>query len=254
YDASPSRWPVKYILDGTPIERSVATIEPYADRPDSRGQINYSEPEIEAMVRDAAKGERQLLVHAVGDRTIAMLFDAMERVGADWPARRVRLEHGDLTNHALAARARKLGVVNVQNPAHFTIPEVMNPRLGPARTAESMLARSLIAAGNRFALGSDGPLNPYLNMFFAAIHPVNPAEGLTVAQSLGAYTRGAAFAEYEETRKGVLRPGMAADLAVLSQDIFAVSPDALPRTTSVLTIIGGKVAHEASEGAVKPGA
>jgi len=31
---------------------------------------------------------------------------------------------------------------------------------------------------------------------------------------------------------------------VLSQDIFAVSTDLLPATTSVLTIVGGKIVHD----------
>jgi hypothetical protein len=240
YDGTPGRFPVKYVLDGTPIERSAAMREPYADAPAARGEINYPLADIEAMVRDAARGERQLLVHAVGDRTVAALLDAMERIPADWPALRVRLEHGDMSAPDLAARTRKLGVVLVQNPAHFTIAEVMHARFG-ARTAQAQPARSLVENGSRFALGSDGPLNPYLNMFFAAIHPTNPNESLTVEQSLRAYTTGAAWAELAEGRKGVLAPGMLADLAVLSQDIFAVPPPELPKTASVMTLVGGRV-------------
>lgn len=244
YDGSPAPFPVKYILDGTPIERSAAMLEPYADDASTRGRLNYGEDEIEAMVRDAARGERQLLVHAVGDRAISVLLDVMRRTPADWPSLRVRVEHGDMATPDLAARARELGVIVVQNPAHFTIPQVMGPRLGPERASESQPARSLVVAGNRFAIGSDGPLNPFLNMFFAAVHPVNASERLTVEQSLAAYTTGAAFAELSETRKGTLAPGMLADLAVLSQDIFAVAPDELPKTASVMTIVGGKVAWE----------
>jgi predicted amidohydrolase YtcJ len=245
FDGSPAPYPVKYVLDGTPIERTMATIEPYADRPETRGQMNYPAQEIEAMVRDAASGKRHLLVHAVGDRTVDALLGAMERTPADWPALRVRIEHGDALTPELAERARKLGAIVVQNPAHFTIPEVMHARLGPARVARGQLARTLIERGNRFALGSDGPLNPYLNMFFAAIHPTNAAEKLTVEQSLRAYTQGSAFAEFTELKKGRLAPGMLADFAVLSQDIFTVAPDQLPRTTSVMTVMGGKVVHEA---------
>ncbi|MGZ8709474.1 MAG: amidohydrolase [Thermoanaerobaculia bacterium] len=250
FDGSPGRFPVKYVLDGTPIERSAATIEPYVDDPSTRGQINYRPEDIEAMVRDAARGERQLLVHAVGDRTVAALLDAMDRTAADWPALRVRIEHGDMITPELVERARGLGVVLVQNPAHFTIHETMNARFGSARASQSQSARSLLEKGNRFALGSDGPLNPFLNMFFAAIHPTNASETLTVDQSVRAYTAGAAWAELAETRKGRIAPGMLADLAVLSQDIFAVPPDALPKTSSVMTIVGGKVVWEA-EGAAQ---
>jgi hypothetical protein len=36
-----------------------------------------------------------------------------------------------------------------------------------------------------------------------------------------------------------------ADLAVLSQDIFTVAPDALPATKIVLTLVGGRVVFDA---------
>jgi predicted amidohydrolase YtcJ len=87
-------------------------------------------------------------------------------------------------------------------------------------------------------------MNPYLNMMFAAMNPTNPPEALTIEQSLAAYTRGSAFAELAEGQKGTLAPGMLADLAMLSQDIFKVPPPELPKTTSVLTIVGGRIVHE----------
>jgi hypothetical protein len=43
----------------------------------------------------------------------------------------------------------------------------------------------------------------------------------------------------------MLAPGMLADLAVLSQNIFTVPARALPGTSSVLTLVGGKVAYDA---------
>lgn len=198
------------------------------------------------MVRDTASGGGQLHIHAVGDRAIATVLDAMDKMKADWPALRVRIEHGDSTTPELAERMRKLGVILVQNPSHFTIAETMHARYGD-RVRAAQLARSLIAAGNHFALGSDGPLNPFLNMFFAAIHPTNPAEALTVEQSLRAYTEGSSYAEFAEREKGRIAPGMLADLAVLSQDIFAVPPPELPKTQSVMTIVGGKVVWEAAQ-------
>ena len=53
------------------------------------------------------------------------------------------------------------------------------------------------------------------------------------------------FAELAETQKGSLAPGMLADIAVLSQDIFTVPVEALPRTESVLTLVGGRVVWDA---------
>ncbi|HEX7680735.1 MAG TPA: amidohydrolase family protein, partial [Thermoanaerobaculia bacterium] len=48
-----------------------------------------------------------------------------------------------------------------------------------------------------------------------------------------------------ENDKGTIAAGKLADLAILSQDIFHVPAEALPATTSVLTIVDGKVAYDA---------
>ena len=79
---------------------------------------------------------------------------------------------------------------------------------------------------------------------FATIDASNPPEALTLEQALVAYTQGSAFAEFEEKRKGTLAPGMLADVAVLSQDIFKIPSSALTATTSVLTIVGGRIVHD----------
>ena len=61
-----------------------------------------------------------------------------------------------------------------------------------------------------------------------------------------AYTRGSAYAEGLENSKGTLFPGMLADLAVLSHDIFTVPTQDLPKTVSELTIIDGNIVHDAT--------
>ena len=94
---------------------------------------------------------------------------------------------------------------------------------------------SLLAVGIPLALGSDGPLNPFLNIAFACRDPDRPGEALSREQAVIAYTLTSAYAEFAEKEKGSLEPGKLADLAVLSQDIFAVSLEQLPSTTSVFT-------------------
>jgi hypothetical protein len=142
-------------------------------------------------------------------------------------------------------RARRLGAVVVQNPSHFMLGPLLNARLGTERTSHSDVVKSIVEAGVPLAIGSDGPMNPFLNMMFAAVNQVNPAQALTVEQSLVAYTRGSAYAEFAERDRGSLAPGMLADLAVLSQDIFKIPLTDLPRTASLLTIVNGRVVHEA---------
>ena len=234
---------IKWILDGTPFERGAALRRPYGDKPDWRGKLNFPETEVPAMLRESLELDQPLLLHCVGDRTVEVVFDAMDAAKVDWPAKRVRLEHGDGVIADLIPRARKLGVVVVQNPSHFADSELFRQRWG----SDMQRLRSLLDAGIPIALGSDGPMNPFLNILFATTHPAAPAEAITREQAVLAYTYGSAFAEFAEHDKGMLAVGKLADLVVLSQDIFGVPAPELPKTHSILTVVGGKVVYDANE-------
>jgi predicted amidohydrolase YtcJ len=70
-----------------------------------------------------------------------------------------------------------------------------------------------------------------------------PAERLSVEDALRAYTRGSAYAAFAEDRVGTLEVGKFADLAVLSQDIFAIDPMRVDQTRVTLTMVGGKIVY-----------
>ena len=235
---------VKWIVDGTPLERGAALRGDYADRAGWQGRANFPPNEIAAMIRESVGRDEPLLLHIVGDRTTEMAFDAMEALDdVPWPLRRVRIEHGEGIVADLIPRAVRLGIIVVQNPTHFALAPIMHQRWGSDFPYQRF--RTLQEAGVPIALGSDGALNPYLNIMLATLHPTDPSEAITRERAVEAYTRGAAYAEFEEHRKGTLAEGMLADIAVLSQDIFAVPPPELPGTVSILTIIGGEVVYDA---------
>ena len=237
---------VKWILDGTPLERGSAMREGYLDEPAWSGRLNFPPEEIAAMLGESLAADEPLLLHAVGDRTLEVLFDEMEKIeGVDWPERRLRIEHGDGLAPDLAARAARLGVIVVQNPTHFALPVIAEERIGRERHFQPL--RSLIEAGIPLALGSDGPPNPWLDVMLAMIHPAAPEEAITIEQAISAYTLGAAYSELQEGEKGSLAEGKLADLAILSQDVFEVPPDAIPATRSLLTILGGNIVYDSGE-------
>ena len=236
----------KWVLDGSPIESSAAMRKPYASNPNSSGWLNFNEKEMEAMLRESLENDDQLLAHIVGDRTTEAFLTAMEATGgkAVWEKRRVRIEHGDGVMPDLVSQTKNLGVIVVENPTHVTIRELLVKRFGLERANELQPFRSLLEAGIRLA-GSDGPNNPYLNIMLASIYPGKPKEAVTREQAVIAYTLTSAYAEFAEKDKGSLEPGKLADLAVLSQDIFTIPPPELPKTESVLTLVGGKVVYDA---------
>lgn len=234
----------KWIVDGTPVERLALLRQPYADAPKTLGRSNVSDVDLRAFLKRALDAREQPMFHAVGDGAIAIVLDALQDTGGvRWLTLRPRIEHGDMLQAEDFARAARMGVVLVQNPSHFMIAPVMQQRLGPARTGRADQVKGTIAAGVRLAIGSDGPLNPFLNIMFAVMNPTNPSEALTVEQAVAAYTRGSAHAELADRQKGTIAVGMLADLALLSQDIFKTPIADLPKTTSVLTIVNGRIVH-----------
>lgn len=244
---------IKWVLDATPIERDAYMAEPYADRPGWRGRPNYGAAELDALLRATLAHPQQAAFHVSGDAQLSQLLARMEAIApaADWKARRVRVEHADGLTPALMDQARRLGVVVVANPLHLDpMPDaagtpMMKARLG-ARAESFQPMKRVVDGGIPFAIGSDagGPAaNPYLNMMLAIANPSNPAESLTREQALLAYSAGGAYAERQEAARGVLKPGLAADLAVLSQDVLEVPLQALPATRSLLTLVDGKPVH-----------
>ena len=240
----------KWLLDSGTIERSGAMRAPYADDPTNSGQIDFPVEEMRAILEEAKRRNRQLLLHVIGDRTIETLLTLMEETGGAqaWAKQRLRIEHGDGLMPDLIPRAERLGLIVVQNPMHFTFGELFLRRLGPERLAVFQPFRSLLDSGIPLVIASDGVtdtalLNPYLNIMLATGYPGKPQQSLTLLQALKAYTETAAYAEFAENSKGRLEPGKLADLAVLSQDIFHVPSADLPKTESLLTIVGGRVAY-----------
>jgi hypothetical protein len=239
----------KWLLDGVPLEGT------FAPRNDSatvdyfilHEQLTFPETELAAMLRESLHDHDQLIVHVAAYPAAAAMLNAMQSAGGAqiWAKKRVRFEHGEDLKPNLIPRTKELGIVVVENPTHFALVNI-NPDLnGVFEKTKAQPLRSLLAAGIPLALGSDGPMNPYLNVMFASLHPDRPSEAITREQAVIAYTLTSAYAEFAEKQKGSLEAGKLADLAVLSQDIFTVDASDLPKTESVLTMVGGKIIYDA---------
>jgi predicted amidohydrolase YtcJ len=239
---------IKLILDGTPVERLACLKHPYNDRPNVYGRLNFSESKLRDFLEFGLAQKQQIIIHAVGDSTISTIIRTMRKIHPDkfWRDKRLRIEHGELavTEPADIQTLKQLGMVVVQNPSHLTLPKILSDRFGAARGLYAQALRSLLENDIVLAIGSDGPNNPFLNMMFATFHPDNPKEAISLQQAVIAYTYGSAYAEFKESEKGTLTRGKLADLTILSQNIFEVSPDKLPLTESILTMVGGKIVHD----------
>ena len=237
---------MKFILDGTPIERLGFMKAPYKDAPGTSGRANFTQERLDEFVGWAYGTEDPILMHVFGDAAMDMYVGSLERKGRAeiWKDKRPRIEHGDMMSPDLMKRVQALGVVVVQNPIHFTFTDAFKQRLSAERFAWMQPLKSMLAAGIPVAIGSDGPMSPGLNVMAASIHPTRPDEAITREQAVSAYTAGSAFAEHAEKDKGQLAVGKLADLAVLSKDLFTVPPDQMESIKSELTMIGGKIVFQ----------
>ena len=116
--------------------------------------------------------------------------------------------------------------------------------------------RTIVNNGIHAGLSSDGmqiaPMNPWLHMYYATTglnarqRLVNDGQQITREQALKLYTADNGWFLREERDLGTIEVGKLADLVVLSDDYFAVPDERLKKIRSVLTVVGGRIVHEAA--------
>lgn len=253
---------LKILSDGSMGSGTAAFFEPYTDDASTRGLLLYPVPELERMIVEADAAGFQLAVHAIGDRANGLVLDAFEKaVQANGPReRRLRIEHAQVVRKADLARYRRLGVIASIQPSHC-IDDMRwaERRIGAARARDAYNFRSFLAAGVPVAFGTDWfvePLDPRLGLYAAVTRELAgggppggwfPEEKVSLEEALDLYTRGSAYAEQAEDRKGTLEPGKLADLAVFARDILRVPPREILTTPVDLTVVGGRVVYERRE-------
>lgn len=237
-----ARGPRKYFWDGAFSSHSAWLLEPYADRPDTRGHGMQVEA-IERRLRRAVRGGRQVAAHAIGDAATAAYVEAASRLADRERVRslRFRVEHGQIIAPADIDRIRDLGMVVSAQPHAAGDPQKDRRLLGDERAARAYPFRSLLDAGIPLAFGSDYPGEATYDPLYGIHLAVNrdSAEAIGVDEAIESYTAGGAYAEWKEHEKGRVRPGFLADLVVLSADPTAVDPASIRDITVEMTVVDG---------------
>ena len=238
---------VKIEADGSLGAHTAALNKPYADRPETRGMLLYSQRTLDGLVLKVHKAGFQLAVHAIGDRATEAVLKAYEKALKSFarPDHRHRIEHCSVLNPRLIKWMKRLGVVASVQP-HFVVSDFwIIDRVGKKRVRWTYPFKTLLRKGLVVVSGSDCPvenISPILGVW-AANRKNAPQERLTVNGALRTYTSNAAYASFDEDNRGSIEVGKTADFTILSGSLrFASS--IMNRIVSVkMTIVDGKLVY-----------
>jgi len=205
-------------------------------------------------------------VHAIGDKGNRIILDVYEKllkkhdlVNRD---HRWRVIHAQVVHPDDFARFGQLKLVAEINPYHVSDDmRWMEERIAADRSRGAYAFRKLKDSGAVLIFGSDSPgtnaaryfLNPVYGLYAAVSRQTLkgepkagwfPDQRLTIEEAIEAYTKGPAWASFEEASKGTLSPGMLADIAVFDTDLVAAGksdPSKLLKAKALYTVAGGRI-------------
>lgn len=266
YDGKLTIRTIKVSIDGALGSKGAALLENYADH-DTNGFLTFKPEQVLPMLGEALKKTIQVEVHAIGDRANRTILDWFETAYNDVPMiqrqdrnpPRWRIEHAQILHPSDIPRFAKLGVIPSMQPSH-AIGDLhfANSRLGLKRLEGAYAWQTLIKSGVVIAGGSDAPVErgePMIE-FYAAVarkdqkgfagEGWHPEEKVTREQALKMFTIWAAYAAFEEKKRGSIEPDKWADLTILSADIMQIPEADILKTKCLMTVIGGEVVFDAT--------
>ncbi len=214
----------KLFLDGSPQGRTAWLTRPYlpkAGQPaDYLGYPVMSGEQARRYVELAAADGQQLLTHCNGDAAIDQLLDAHAK---PCQTRNVII-HAQLMRRDQLPRVKALGLMPSYFVAHVErYGDAHLRNLGAERAGLISPIHSTAALGIPYTLHQDTPVMPpdMLRTLYCAMcrvtgegKPLGPEERATLSEALRGATVYGAYQYFEENRRGMLKPGMRADLTV----------------------------------------
>jgi predicted amidohydrolase YtcJ len=221
--------------DGSLGARTAAIGDPYADG-SGRGELAFDDEILEGFFRDGHDAGLQVGMHAIGDRAIEQVLSAWERIyrrldsreRRHFRARRHRIEHFEMPSLAQIERAAMLGLGISMQPAFdvaWGFPGgLYERRVGPDRAWAMNPIRTILDRGLEVGVGSDAPVipvDPWAGIRAMETHH-DPTQRLERAAAIRIHTAGSARLAHHEEKKGMLEPGMHADLVAYDVDPLEV--------------------------------
>ncbi len=242
-------------VDGACFEHTACFYEPYLDKPDTCGELNYSEEEIHAFVDRAHRAGLQVGMHAIGDRAIDVLVRAYDAAARAFPRDdcRHRVEHFQLPTEWAIERALALRLALPMQPAFSYLWDNggdgdYDHSFGPERAERMEPFRRLAELGAVVSGGSDSPvtsIDPLFGVHAAANNP-RASRRTDVDTALRMFTTNGAWVGREEHERGAIIEGMRGDLVVIDCDPYA-EREGIGDARVELTVSDGAVTYASGE-------
>lgn len=217
------------------------------------------EEELEKIVELLATNEWPFRIHATYDETIDRFLTVFERVNGKTPFKtRFIIDHAETVSPRNIERIKALGGgIATQHRMAFQ-GEYFVDRYGTKAAEATPPMREMLNNGLPVGGGTDATrvasYDPWVALHWlttgktvGGLTLYGEENHLTREEALAIWTTGSAWFSGEQDVKGMLKPGMYADLAVLSDDLMAVPDNRIRSITSVMTVVGGRVVFADNE-------
>jgi len=259
---------LKINLDGGDEKWSALLTKPYADKPDAKPKPIISYGILNKVVRKATAKGLNITCHCFGDLAVRKLLDASEAAIKANPKRKhhIVVSHAVLVSPQDIPRFGKLGVTYDTTGFWMSfdplLQSITTERFGADRVQAMFPMKKIREAGGNISLGSDWPASGYLSEYRPLLSirtavtrqlpgrdDVPPLGGkdarVPLDMAIYAQTLGAAKGRGLDDRIGSLEVGKMADMVVLDHNLFDIDPHKINETKVLLTIMNGKVVHDA---------
>ncbi|MBB3009689.1 amidohydrolase [Cupriavidus alkaliphilus] len=223
------------------------------ERPDMAPSM---EADLEPVIRLLAEKRWPWRLHATYDQTISRALDVYEKVAKEIPFDGLNwfFDHAETISDRNIDRIAALGGgIAVQHRMAYQ-GEYFVERYG-ARAAEATPpVKKMLEKGVKVGAGTDATrvasYNPWVSLYWLttgktvggmSMYP--QANLLDRETALRLWTEANTWFSSEVGKKGQIKVGQLADLAVLSADYFSVPGDEIQDIASVLTLLSGKVVY-----------
>ena len=245
----------KFMCDGSMSGWTAALHDPYANDPAEYGITVCGEEELTAGIVAAHRAGLRPMTHAIGDRAIDLVLDAIEKGLQERPDadHRMTVEHCSIPSAGAIERIKRLGVLPSSSAGFICeLGAAHMLGIGPQRMKQyfphrTYLQEGIIAVGNSDWPVTSGNIAQQLHGLVTRKcdtgEKANPEQSISIKDAVRLYTVNGAYASFEEHLKGSLEPGKLADMAALDRDIFSIPADEIKEMTVAMTIVGGEVVY-----------